>query len=174
MGSDKWTDRRFGKRVKNERDHRGWSQAEMAKMLSDNGIQPMHPTTIAKIEMGMRSVRINEAVGIANLFATSLDELLDRRRYAYTDDLSLALAGLRHETQQSAELLSEIHGGLIFHLANIPDTDIDGIGALLRDVGSAVDHVALARGLLEGASRSSAQILEAHSDARAGAGEAQS
>ena len=108
MGSDKWTDRCFGKRVKKERDHRGWSQAEMAKMLSDNGIQPMHPTTIAKIEMGMRSVRINEAVGIANLFATSLDELLDRRRYAYTDDLSLALAGLRHETRQSAELLSTI------------------------------------------------------------------
>jgi len=61
----------------------------------------------------------------------------------------------------------------MFHLANIPDTDIDGIGALLRDVGRAYDHVDLAQGLLEAASRSSAQILGAHSDARAGTGEAQ-
>ena len=99
--------------------------------------------------------------------------VLDRRRYAYTDDLSLALAGLQHETRQSAELLSDIRGGLMFHLANIPDTDIDGIGALLHGVGSAFDHVDLAQGLLVNASRSSAQILEAHSDARAGTGEAQ-
>jgi hypothetical protein len=59
----------------------------------------------------------------------------------------------------------------MFHLAIIPETDIDGIGALLHGVGSAFDHVDLAQGLLEDASRSSAQILEAHSDARAGAGE---
>ena len=40
----------------------------MAKMLADRGVQPMHPTTIAKIEAGDRSVRINEAVEIADLF----------------------------------------------------------------------------------------------------------
>jgi hypothetical protein len=39
----------------------------------------MHPTTVAKIEAGDRSVRINEAVGIADLFEVSLDSLLGRK-----------------------------------------------------------------------------------------------
>ncbi len=78
MGNQKWIDQRFGKRVKAERDNRGWSQAEMAKMLSDKGIHPMHPTTVAKIEAGDRSVRITEAVGIADLLDVSLDTLLGR------------------------------------------------------------------------------------------------
>ena len=39
----------------------------------------MHATTIAKIEAGSRSVRINEAVGIADLFEVSLDTLLGRK-----------------------------------------------------------------------------------------------
>jgi hypothetical protein len=38
----------------------------MATMLSDKGI-PMHWTTIAKIEKNDRSVRIDEAAGIADL-----------------------------------------------------------------------------------------------------------
>ena len=46
------------------------------KCCRTTGIQPMHPTTIAKIEAGTRSVRINEAVGIAELFEISLDTLV--------------------------------------------------------------------------------------------------
>ena len=79
MGSQKWSDRDFGKRVKAHRSDRGWTQPQMAKMLSDNGIYPMHSTTIAKIEAGERSVRINEAVGIAELFGVSLDSFVGRK-----------------------------------------------------------------------------------------------
>jgi hypothetical protein len=50
----------------------------MAKMLADRGVQPMHPTTVAKIEAGDRSVRINEAMEIAELFGVSMDTLLGR------------------------------------------------------------------------------------------------
>lgn len=89
MGSQKWTDKRFGQRVKAGREERKWSQADTAKMLSANGIQPMHPTTIAKIEAGDRSVRINEAVGIADLFEVSLDALLGRQE---PDDTTLGFA----------------------------------------------------------------------------------
>ena len=78
MSMQKWADDRFGKRVKAERERRGWSQAEMAKILSDKGLRPMHPTTVAKIEAGDRSVRINEAVGMADLFEVSMDSLLGR------------------------------------------------------------------------------------------------
>jgi transcriptional regulator with XRE-family HTH domain len=102
MGSEKWTDKHFGKRVKNERDHRGWSQADMAKKLSDHGIQPMHPTTVAKIEAGERSVRINEAVGIADLFEISLDSLLGRKPRAERD-LEYALGALLDAVYTSLE-----------------------------------------------------------------------
>jgi transcriptional regulator with XRE-family HTH domain len=89
MGSSKWTDKRFGERIKAEREDRGWSQADMAKALSTVGVHSMHPTTIAKIEAGDRSVRINEAVGIADLFEVSLDALLDRD---WPDDSALMFA----------------------------------------------------------------------------------
>jgi transcriptional regulator with XRE-family HTH domain len=160
MGSEKWTDERFGKRVKHERDLRGWSQAEMAQMLSDNGIQPIHPTTIAKIEGGTRSVRINEALGIANLFEASLDELLDRARYAFADDLALALGGLGREARQSAEQISEIRQALIYHLANIPDVNVNGLDALLENAEDALNHLDLAKGVLEGVARSSIDVQE--------------
>ncbi len=78
MGKRKWTDDHFSNRLKTEREQRGWSQAEMAKMLRDNGIEPMHWTTVAKIEKGTRSVRIDEAAGIADLFGTSVDVMLGR------------------------------------------------------------------------------------------------
>ena len=68
----------FSKRLRKEREHRGWSQAYMAKLLSDKGI-PAIATTIAKIEAGDRAVRIDEATGIADLFEVSLDLLLGRR-----------------------------------------------------------------------------------------------
>ena len=79
MGRKKWTEDYFSKRIRTERERREWSQADMAKMLSDKGI-PMHWTTVAKIEKGDRSVRIDEAAGIADLFEVSLDVLLDRSR----------------------------------------------------------------------------------------------
>jgi transcriptional regulator with XRE-family HTH domain len=160
MGSEKWIDQRFGKRVKYERDHRGWSQAEMAKMLSDNGIQPMHSTTIAKIEAGTRSVRINEALGIANLFATSLDELLDRGQYASQNPLNLALRGLHREARQSGDEVSRIHATLLAHLADIPDDDVDGLDALLEKAENAAQHLLQAQGLLEDVARSCSQLTE--------------
>jgi transcriptional regulator with XRE-family HTH domain len=78
MGTSKWTDKRFGQRLRTEREGRGWSQAYLAKALSTVGVHTMHPTTIAKIEAGERSLRINEAMGIADLLEVSLDFLVGR------------------------------------------------------------------------------------------------
>lgn len=103
MGIQKWTDKRFGERVKDEREHRGWSQANMAKMLSDNGIHPMHPTTVAKIEAGDRSVRINEAVGIADLFEVSVDSLAGRKPGAQRGELTYLLRVFRDTADRSSQ-----------------------------------------------------------------------
>ena len=94
MGSQKWIDQGFGKLVKAERDQRGWTQLAMAQMLEAKGI-PMHATTIAKIEAGDRSVRINEAAGIADLFELPLDFLLGRKPGTRRNELSYSLRHLR-------------------------------------------------------------------------------
>lgn len=103
MGRKKWSDASFGKRVQIERTNRGWSQAEMARMLSDNGVNPMHPTTIAKIESGQRSVRINEAVGIAELFEASIDSLLGRKPGTQISEVEYALRLMRDTARQSSQ-----------------------------------------------------------------------
>ncbi len=89
MASPKWVDKRFGQELQRVRGERGWTQPQMADMLSDRGIAPMHATTLAKIEAGTRSVRINEAVAIADLLDVSLDALLGRQRH---DDTTLTFA----------------------------------------------------------------------------------
>lgn len=104
MGNQKWSDDQFGSRVRRGREDRRWSQAEMAKMLCDNGIEPMHATTIAKIEGGTRSVRINEALGIADLFGVSLDVLMGRNNEpADTDHLAFSLRLLRDTARASSD-----------------------------------------------------------------------
>jgi transcriptional regulator with XRE-family HTH domain len=103
MGSGKWLDERFGGRVRSERESRGWSQADMARMLSDRGIQPMHPTTVAKIEAGDRSVRINEAVGIADLFEVPVDSLLGRAPGAQRRQRAYLLRAFRDTARQSSQ-----------------------------------------------------------------------
>ena len=74
----------FREKFKAERRSRDWSQADVAKKLEKRGID-LHPTTVAKIEAGQRSVRIDEARAIADLFGLSLDSLVGRR------------AGLEHD-----------------------------------------------------------------------------
>ena len=68
----------FRDRLRSEREHRGWTQTDLAKMLSDNGIAGMYKATIAKIEAGDRGVKLHEAAAIASLLGVSVDALLGR------------------------------------------------------------------------------------------------
>jgi transcriptional regulator with XRE-family HTH domain len=63
----------------------------------------MHATTIAKIEAGTRSVRINEAVGIADLFDVSLDSLMGRKPKAQRDERAYLLRLLRDTSRESSQ-----------------------------------------------------------------------
>lgn len=51
----------------------------MAEMLSGRCDQQFHGTTVAKMEAGTRSVRINEAIAIADLFEVTVDQLVGRQ-----------------------------------------------------------------------------------------------
>src|SRR6185312_5282971 len=153
MGSEKWTDKRFGKRVKAKRDARGWSQADMAKMLSDRGIHPMHPTTVAKIEAGDRSVRITEAVGIADLFEVSVDSLLGRKPGAQRSEQTYLLRALRQSSDQVwaaletiRELLEELPAE--FDGADGPQTLSDTWSKYLAPASEALTRLTIASDFL--------------------------
>jgi transcriptional regulator with XRE-family HTH domain len=70
-------DVQFGKRFKDARGAKGWSQAEMAKLLGQKGIR-VYDSTIAKIEAGDRPVKLAELVAAAELFEVGIDTLLQR------------------------------------------------------------------------------------------------
>jgi transcriptional regulator with XRE-family HTH domain len=104
----------------------------MAKILSDSGINPMHPTTIAKIEAGDRSVRINEAVGIATVFRVSLDRLLSRRASgAQLNDVAYTLRVLRGTARQSTQQVWATAESLREQLEDMP-RGFEGRDALLE------------------------------------------
>lgn len=110
MGKQKWTEDRFSKCLRDERESRGWSQARLAELLSDNGT-PMHHTTVAKIEKGDRSVRIDEAAAIADLFDVSLDRLLGRSAAPRADE-DYTRRRLTNTVVQAAALVSGVTDSL--------------------------------------------------------------
>jgi transcriptional regulator with XRE-family HTH domain len=128
MGKQKWTDDHFSKQLKAERERRGWTQAEVAKMLSDKDIS-MHWTTIAKIEKGDRSVRIDEAAGIADLFEVSVDSLLGRR-VRQESDLAYTLRGLSDMARQSSQQIAGIANTLSERLVDLSLFEFEGREAL--------------------------------------------
>jgi transcriptional regulator with XRE-family HTH domain len=145
MGSKKWTEDYFSKRLKTERERRKWSQAEMAKMLRDNGIQPMHWTTVAKIEKGERSVRIDEAAGIADLFGISVDTLLGRRAKPKSD-LVHTLTAVADTAYRSSAQIGEI---------------ITAVRDRITDVSAFEDNLPVRDTLIAGCERAYAALVAA-------------
>lgn len=96
----------FRKRLRAERERRKWSQAHMAKLLSQKGID-VHPTTIAKIEAGDRSARIDEVAAIADLLEVPLDTLLGRPATPKSDRLH-AFQALVDAAYQAKEEVSAL------------------------------------------------------------------
>lgn len=143
----KWVDQRFGEWLRAERVRRGWTQPQLADMLNDRGIAPMHTTTIAKIESAGRSVRINEAVAVADLFGASLDWVLGREpddstfTFAMTNVSSYAGTAGRHTTSaaQTAADLADI-------LEDVEERfDVPKISELVRLADDAANQLELAR-----------------------------
>ena len=135
MASRKWTEDYFRKQLKVERERRDWKQADLAKMLSDKGI-PMHWTTVAKIEKGDRSVRIDEATAIADLFEVSVDVLLGRN-VERESDLFYTLRAVQYTARQSAQQTAAIAAALADSLTDLDALEFNGREALEKEVVSA-------------------------------------
>lgn len=120
MARVKWSNERFGQRVRHLREEEGWTQPQMAEKLAEHGLGPMHVTTITKIETGTRAVRIDEAIGIAALFEVTVDALVGSHgpddttlMFAlmnvsdYIDNVKAHLGRARRDTMDVLEMLED-------------------------------------------------------------------
>lgn len=78
-------ERFFGARVRELREAKGMSQADLAEAMTQRGVR-WHQTTVAKSEKGQRPIRLDEAALLAELLFTSLPVMLA----PVADDVSLA------------------------------------------------------------------------------------
>lgn len=69
-------DRVFGRRVRELRTAREWTQAELAERMTAAGVQ-MQQTTVAKIEGGRRRTTVLEVATLADLFEVNPSTFLD-------------------------------------------------------------------------------------------------
>lgn len=65
----------MGKRVRELRTGRGWSQTELAQRLGKYGVETTQ-TTVAKLENGGRPIRLNEVAVLSELFGVPLVDML--------------------------------------------------------------------------------------------------
>lgn len=66
----------FGRRVREEREKRGWSQEYLAQQLHATAGISLHSTAVTRIERGERAVRLREAIGLVDAFDVPLGILL--------------------------------------------------------------------------------------------------
>lgn len=79
-----------GVQVRRLRTERGWSQAQLGQKLSPYGFD-LTQTTVAKLELGQRPLRLNEVAAIAHLFGVTVPDLLGQAASAPLVDPMRAL-----------------------------------------------------------------------------------
>jgi len=111
MGATERVETEFRKTIWRERKSRKWSQAHMAKLLSDKGLT-IYPSTVAKIEAGERAARIDELAAFADLFNVSVDTLLGHPVTTVNDKrfVGNALAETAQHTLWQLELMKSTLG----------------------------------------------------------------
>lgn len=70
------SDKSFASAMTTLREARGYSQNQLAAALNRAGLKDFYQTTVSRIEKNTRSVRLNEALVIARVLGTTVDEML--------------------------------------------------------------------------------------------------
>ncbi len=115
---------RFRETLRRERESRGWSQAHLARLLTARGLT-IYPTTVAKIEAGERSARIDEMVAVADIIQVSLDALHDRR-VEKAADKSLVLSALDEAGTSAVFQIQSIQAALSASAAALNTFPLEG------------------------------------------------
>ena len=162
MGRESPSQARFRKMVRQAREDRRLSQADVAEALKTRGIDNMYPTTVAKIEAGGREVKLDEAAALADLFGMALDAMLGKNlpdesslTFALLNVSSYTSMALRYtvEAEQTAADLGEILEDIEarFERSGVPD--------LMGLAEEAARHLKSARGIYERLSSASFDII---------------
>jgi transcriptional regulator with XRE-family HTH domain len=131
MGSSKWGDTVFGRRLRNLRDRKGWTQTELAEQLTGHGMD-MTAAQVARIEKGDRSVRAVEAAVLADLYGLSVDALLGKRARPKADLLD-ALTTFLDIKEHARRSVSSVERALREAAEALADADTRGRYAELVD-----------------------------------------
>jgi transcriptional regulator with XRE-family HTH domain len=118
----------FGRKVRQWRQARNWSQEDLANQLRWQGFD-MHQTTVAKIERGTRPLRVAEAAAIATIFRVPPlavfmgppPEKLPWSMQQLHETIEIAertLAGMKEDMESSARRYIEQQAH-VFELANV-------------------------------------------------------
>ena len=123
----------FASNLRRYREHVGWSQSDLAKLMAAAGFK-WHPATVYSVEKGERKIPLNEVVAIARLLHVSVDSLIrptkvterrilaDRLYESFRQSaLRLLAAADAYETQrrQMRGLISQVNEGKIPEPASV-------------------------------------------------------
>ena len=107
-------DANIGRNLRAAREAKAVSQAELARLVTEVGVQGFHQTTIARIESGQRAMRAAEGVAIARVLETNLEWLAESpanaRLRSFSDDLrekSMAFEDAAHRLVHSRRLAAQ-------------------------------------------------------------------
>lgn len=82
-------DAAFGSRLRFLREEREWTQAQLVDKMRAGGIDYMNTSTLSRIEMGGRPVRLSEARAVARIFQVTIEAMT-------SESESLAIVQVRH------------------------------------------------------------------------------
>lgn len=76
----------FALQMRERREAKGWSQTEMARRLAEQGLK-FHQTTVQRVEIGQRPLKLTEAMVIANVLGVKFEIMLrgDSIELAYNE-----------------------------------------------------------------------------------------
>lgn len=140
----------LAERIKYERDAAGWSPAELARKMSEEGCS-ISTSAIYKIEAGDRTIKVDELVALSQVFGLGVDNLLRpmqmlRQEWAEqrVRDLDEAEAALYEACSRLGDVWTDIYRhGVLDALDGVEEED--SVIAYLnnRRRGDAVDATAL-------------------------------
>ena len=106
----------FGANLKRLRESRGWSQSELARQMQEVGWKKYSQVSVSRTEEGSRTVRLDEAIDLANVLQRRVDDLLDSESVVsawaqlrfyieiYSDGIDHLRASMRHWLDAHKEL----------------------------------------------------------------------
>ncbi|WP_157430640.1 helix-turn-helix domain-containing protein [Actinomadura macra] len=100
----------LAERIEYEMRHRRWSQERLAAEMAKAG-HPIHQSAISKIikpkDGKRRTISVDEAIGFAKVFETSLEGLMSPMGAAFNQEIRKLMQDINHLTELRANLAKE-------------------------------------------------------------------